>query len=86
MAHREFFESIKGLLSSRPEPMHLMTETVLEASFSTHALSIEDSWKTLGLFHEVKGVILERQEQWGFWRKILFRIFVLDVLLIPRKV
>jgi hypothetical protein len=86
MAHREFFESIRGILSSRPEPMHLITETVLEASFSTHALSIEDSWKTLGLFHEVKDVLLERQERKQFWRKILFRVFVLDVLLVPRKV
>ena len=34
VAHREFFESVKGVLSQKPESMHLMTENVLEARFS----------------------------------------------------
>lgn len=85
LAHREFFGSVRGLVSSRPESMHLMTENVLEAGFSTHEISAEHSHKTLGLFHEVKDVVLQRQERKEFLKKILFRLLVLDVLLVPRR-
>lgn len=85
LAHREFFESVKGLLSSKPAPMDLMTEGVLEARFSTHEISREHSQKTLGLFHEVKDVIMQRPEGREFWKKGLFGIFLLEVLLLPRQ-
>ncbi len=85
VAPREFFESSKEVLSSGPEPMHLMTEGVLEARFSTHEISSGHSQQSLALFHDVKDVILERDEGKHFWKKIVFRILLLDVLLVPRQ-
>jgi len=86
IAHREFFESIKTLVSLRPESMHDMTEGVLEARFSTHEISTAHSQKTLGLFYEVKDAVLQRHERREFWKKILFSLFLVDVLLVPRKI
>jgi hypothetical protein len=86
VAFREFFDSAKTLMASRPEPMHLMTEEVLEARFSEHKISVENSRKTLGLFHEVKGIILEREGRKEIWKKSLFLIFLLEVLLVPKDI
>jgi hypothetical protein len=73
-------------MASRPEPMHLMTEELLEARFSKHKISVENSRKTLGLFHEVKGIILEREGRKEIWKKCLFLIFLLEVLLVPKDI
>lgn len=86
VAFREFFESAGELMASKPEPMHLMTEEVLEARFSEHKISVENSRKALGLFHEVKEVILERQGRKEIWKKSLFMIFILEVLLVPKDI
>lgn len=85
VAPREFFESSKEILSSGPESMHLMTEGVLEARFSTHEISSEHSQQSLALFHDVKDIILERDEGKHFWKKIVFRLLLLDVLLVTRQ-
>ena len=85
VAPREFFQLAKGLMVSGAEPMRTMTEDVLEARFSTHDISGEHSWKTLGLFHDIKDIVLDREEGKHFWRKILFRMLVLDVLLMGRQ-
>ena len=85
VAPREFFRLAKGLMVSGAEPMRTMTEDVLEARFSTHDISGEHSWKTLGLFHDIKDIVLDREEGKHFWRKILFRMLVLDVLLMGRQ-
>ncbi|NQV04077.1 MAG: Ig-like domain-containing protein, partial [Candidatus Omnitrophica bacterium] len=85
VAPREFFQLAKGIMISGAEPMHTMTEDVLEARFSTHEISGEHSWKTLGLFHDVKDIVLDREEGKYFWRKILFRLLLLDVLLVPKR-
>ena len=84
VAPREFFQLAKGLMVSGAEPMHAITEDVLEARFSTHEISGEHSRKTLGLFHDVKDIVLDREEGKYFWRKILFRLLLLDVLLVPK--
>ncbi|MFC1624106.1 Ig domain-containing protein [Candidatus Omnitrophota bacterium] len=81
-AYREFSASVGGLISTRPEPMRLITERLLEARFSTHKISAEDSRHALGLFHEIKEVVLEREEKKEFWKKILFRFFLLDVIMV----
>ncbi len=85
LAHREFLQSLRQVIVSNPEPMHLMTEGVLEARFSKHDISVRHSWKILGLFHEVKDVVLEREEGGESWKKILFRLFLLDILMVPRR-
>lgn len=85
VAPREFFQLAKDVMISGAEPMHTMTEDVLEARFSTHEISGEHSWKTLGLFHDVKDIVLDREEGKHFWRKILFRMLLLDVLLVPKR-
>ena len=74
----------KSILSSRTKPMYFMTESVLEARFSMHEISELDAKKTLGLFHEVKSVIVARENTREFLKKILFRVFTLDVLMIPK--
>ncbi|MFH1854267.1 MAG: transglutaminaseTgpA domain-containing protein [Candidatus Omnitrophota bacterium] len=84
IAFREFFESAAILMAAKPEPMYLMTERVLEARFSTHNISVEHSKKALGLFHEIKEVILEREEPKEIWKKILFAIFLLEILIMPK--
>lgn len=86
MAPREFFNSVRNIVASKPEPMHYMTEGLLEARFSTHEISAEHSQKILELFHEVKDIVLQKEEPRCFWKKILFRLFTLDTLLIPRDI
>ncbi|MBU0759141.1 MAG: hypothetical protein KKC66_05720 [Candidatus Omnitrophica bacterium] len=84
IAFREFFESAKALMAGKPEPMHLITEGVLEARFSTHDISVEHSQKALGLFHEIKEIILGREERKELWKKGLFIVFLLEILLMPK--
>ncbi|MFC1508769.1 hypothetical protein ACFL60_03665 [Candidatus Omnitrophota bacterium] len=84
--HREFFDSLKSLIGSKPEPMHFLTEGVLEARFSTHDISALHSEKVLGLFHEVKDVVLARDDGKKFWKKIIFRLFLLKILMVPRDI
>ncbi|MBU1007082.1 MAG: hypothetical protein KKH08_05800 [Candidatus Omnitrophica bacterium] len=85
IAPREFFEEVKTLMPSAPEPMRVMTENVLEARFSAHEISGEHSRKALDLFHDIKAIVLEREEGKHFWRKILFSLLLLDILLLPRQ-
>ena len=85
VAHREFFGSVKDIVSLGPESMHRMTESVLEARFSTHEISTVHSQKILTLFYEVKDSVLQRQERRELWKKILFGLSLLEVLLVPRK-
>jgi len=85
VSYREFYKIVKELIAKNPEPMQDLTESFLEASFSTHEISEEHTQKVVKLFHEVKEVILEREERNIFWKNILFRLCVLDVLLVPRR-
>jgi len=85
VAYREFYNLVKELLSANPEPMQVLTEGFMEARFSSHEISVEHSQKAIDLFHQVKNVILEREERNIFWKNILFRLSVLDVLLVPRQ-
>jgi len=93
MAYREFYNDLivvggRGrplLINARSEPMQALTEGFLEARFSSHEISAEHSQKAIELFREVKDVILERKERNIFWKNILFRISILDVLLVPRQ-
>ncbi|PIW67170.1 MAG: hypothetical protein COW10_07115 [Candidatus Omnitrophica bacterium CG12_big_fil_rev_8_21_14_0_65_42_8] len=89
MAYREFYNDLIAgggrplLINARPEPMRALTEGFLEARFSSHKISAEHSQRAIELFHEVKDVILEREERNIFWKHLLFRISVLDVSLVP---
>ena len=90
MAYREFYNTViagEGLKPSPAsiEPMQALTEGFLEARFSSHEISAEHSQKAIELFREVKDVILEREERNVFWKNVLFRISILDVLLVPRQ-
>lgn len=85
-SHREFSQSLKGLIGSKSEPMCSMTEGVLEARFSTHDISVTHSKKILGLFHEVKDVVLERDERSEFFKKMMFKLFLLEVSMVPRDI
>jgi len=85
IAHREFFQHIKPIISVNPDPMCLMTEGVLEARFSRHKITAEHSSESLRLFHEVKRVVFEREDGKKFWKKGFFGLLILDVLLVPRK-
>ncbi len=90
MAYREFYNTViagEGLKPSPAsiEPMQALTEGFLEARFSSHEISAEHSQKAIELFREVKDVILEREERNIFWKNVLFRISILDVLLVPRQ-
>ena len=85
IAHREFFQHIKPIISVNPDPMCLMTEGVLEARFSSHKITAEHSSESLRLFHEVKKVVFEREDGKKFWKKGFFGLLILDVLLVPRK-
>ena len=81
-AHREFFEFAKNLVYLKPEPLCIMTENVLEASFSTHDISAEHSEKILGLFHDVRKIILGRPGFKENGKKFLFTLLMLDVLML----
>ena len=85
ISYREFYDLAKELVSAKPEPMHMLTEGFMEARFSMHEISGEHSQKTIELFHEVKEVILEKEGPNKFWKGILFRIFILDISLVPRQ-
>jgi hypothetical protein len=65
--------------------MQFMTEDVLEARFSAHEILSMHSYKALGLLHEVKDTVLERDEGKHFWKKILFRFLLLEVLLVGKQ-
>lgn len=84
-AYREFYNIVKKLIANNPEPMQDLTESFLEASFSTHEISEEHTQRAIKLFHEVKDVILEREERNIFWKNTMFMFCVLDVLLVPRR-
>jgi len=84
VAYREFLDSVKEFISARPEPMRAMTEKVMEARFSTHEISEQHSKEVLGLFHEARAVVMEKEVPKGFFRRIMLNIFMLDVLLISR--
>jgi len=84
-AYREFYNLAKELIAKKPGPMQDLTEDFLEASFSTHEISAEHTQKAIESFHEVKDVILEREEQNIFWKNTLFRFCVLGVILVPRR-
>nr|MBU1327844.1 hypothetical protein [Candidatus Omnitrophota bacterium] len=84
ISHREFYNLTKELIAAKSEPMQVLTEGFLEARFSSHAISAEHSQKAIELFREVKDVIMEREERNIFWKNILFRIYVMDVLLLPK--
>lgn len=85
VSYREFYNLTKDIVSARPEPMQELTEGFMEARFSSHEISQEHSQKAIQLFHEIKDVILEKEDRNRFWKSILFRFYVLDVLLIPRQ-
>jgi len=86
MAYREYCNIVivGGGLKSSPT-MHALTEEFLEARFSSHEISAQHSRKAIGLFHDIKDVILEREERNKFWKGFLFRLNVLEVLLIPKQ-
>jgi truncated hemoglobin YjbI len=84
VAYREFYNFVKEFISAKPEPMQALTEEFLEARFSSHEISSQHSRKAIQLFHDVKNVILEKEERNIFWKHLLFRISVLDVSLIPK--
>jgi len=84
LAQRELNSVIKGLVSKNPEPMFLLTENILEARFSKHEILEGHSQKALELFYDVKNVILEREETGEFWRKFLFKLLLLDLLLVQK--
>ena len=85
VAYREYYNFTKEFFSAKPEPMQALTEEFLEARFSSHEISARHSHQAIQLFHDVKDVILEKEERNIFWKNILFRLYVLDVLLIPRQ-
>ena len=62
-----------------------MTEGLLEARFSMHEISVEDSKRMLGLFHEIKKGVLQREGWQESWKKALFTLSLLDVILVPRR-
>lgn len=84
MAYREFYNLAKELVSIKPEPMRVLTEGFMEARFSTHEITEKHSRKVIELFHEVKGVVLEKEGRDKFWKDVLFRLRVLDISLIPK--
>ncbi len=81
-AHREFFEFAKRLVYLKPKPLCIMTEDVLEARFSTHDISAEHSKRILGLFHDVRRIILGRPGFKESGKKFLFTLLMLDVLML----
>jgi len=85
MAYREFYNLARSIVSARPEPMHAMTENILEVRFSNHEITTQHSHETIRLFHDVKEVIMEKDEVGAFWKGVLFRLCVLDVLLLPTQ-
>lgn len=84
VAAREFFESVRAILSDNPKPMHDITEGFLEARFSIHNISMEHSQQSLGFFHGVKDVVLGRDQGKHFWKNMAFKALLLDALLIPK--
>jgi hypothetical protein len=93
LAYRDFYNDlIVGggrdrplLINAKPEPMQALTEGFMEARFSSHEISVEHSQKVIDLFQEVKDVVLQREDRNIFWKNILFRISILDVLLVPMQ-
>jgi hypothetical protein len=89
MAYREFYNNLiagENFKSSAVsiEPMHVLTEEFLEARFSKHEISGQYSRKAMELFHDIKDVILEKEGIDNLWKGFLFRLKVMDVLLIPK--
>ena len=82
MACREFYNIARELCSARPEPMYAITENVLEAGFSEHEITRQHANEAIRLFHEIKDVVLEKEVIGKFWRGLLFKFLILDVLLV----
>jgi len=82
---REFLRTVTGHVSVMFEPMHAITELVLEASFSEHQISVEQSQETLESFHEVTALIMERRDNKLFFKKVLFGLFLLDVFMMSKN-
>ena len=85
VAYREFCSSLQKFIAQKEKPLHLMTEGLLEARFSMHEISVEDSKRMLGLFHEIKKGVLQREGWQESWKKALFTLSLLDVILVPRR-
>lgn len=83
VSYREFYGLAKEFISAKPEPMQVLTEGFLEARFSSHEITEGHSQETIKLFHEIKDVVLEGEGRNIFWKHILFRLYLLDVLLLP---
>lgn len=84
IAYREFCDALQKFISQRKEPLWLITEGFLEARFSKHEISPDHSRNILGLFHEIKDAVLQREGWQEFWKKALFTLVLLDVILVPR--
>lgn len=85
ISYREFYSLAKEFIPAKPEPMQALTEEFLEARFSSHEITAGHSQKAIKLFHEIKDVVLEREGRNIFWKHLLFRLYLLDVLLIPNR-
>ena len=85
VSYREFYNLAKDIIPARPEPMQELTEGFMEARFSSHEISQEHSQKAFQLFHEIKDAVMEKEDRNQFWKSVLFRFYVLDVLLIPKQ-
>jgi len=85
IAPREFVELTKEILLNSFASMQSLTEKVLEASFSLHAISREHSYKALELVQDIKNAVLNRDDGKQFWRKILFSLLLLEVSFVEKK-
>ena len=88
VSYREYCNIVGDGLKPSPtslEPMQALTEGFLEARFSSHEISEGHSQKAIELFREVKDVIMEREGRNRLWKGILFRMHILDILLISRQ-
>jgi len=87
MAYREFCNILivegRHACPLPVEPVKALTEGFMEARFSTHEISEEHIKNAIGLFREAKDIILQSEGRNLFWKNILFRLYVLDVTLIP---
>ncbi|MFH1783063.1 MAG: hypothetical protein ABH848_05555 [Candidatus Omnitrophota bacterium] len=84
-SHMELYDELKKHKAASSEYMHKLTTNALEASFSNHLITKEHSKEALTLFKIIRYNLLNNRESTPLWRRIFFKLAVLDITLVSEE-